>query len=157
MKTKAGLWIDHQAAIIVELAEAGEQIRQIKSTVEKQRRRSKDSEPAQVSIAAGEVPPDDSREREYQGHLARYYDEIISYLQSSDEILIFGPGEAKGELKKRFAKDKSGSRIIALETTDKMTVPQIVAHVRQHFHHEAPRGRVTTTAVPRQSTKADYA
>ena len=110
-----------------------------------------------MSIAAGEVPPDDSREREYQGHLARYYDEIISHLLTVDEVLIFGPGEAKGELKKRLAKDKSNPRIFTLETVDKMTVPQIAAHIRKHFHHEAPRGRVPTTPIPRQPTRAYYA
>ena len=105
MKTKAGVWIDHQLAVIMELAENGEHIHLIQSKVEKQRRRAGEEDP--VSIAAGEVPPDDSREREYQGHLARYYDEIISHLLTVDEVLIFGPGEAKGELKKRLAKDKS--------------------------------------------------
>jgi len=51
MKTKAGLWIDHHEAIIVDLTETGEQVRQIQSKVDKQHRRS--SERAQVSNAAG--------------------------------------------------------------------------------------------------------
>jgi len=110
-----------------------------------------------VSIAAGEVPPDDSREREYQAHLTRYYDEIISHLRAVEEILIFGPGEAKGELKKRLARDKSSPRIFTLETSDKMTVPQIVAHIRKHFHQAAPRGRVPAYGFPKQSTKVNYA
>ena len=134
MKTKAGLWIDHQAAVIVELTETGEQVRQMQSKVEKQRRRA--YEPAQGPFSALEVPADDSREREYQGELARYYDEIISQLRAADEILIFGPGEAKGELQKRFAKYNNGPRSLALETADKMTVPQIAAHVRRHFQPE---------------------
>ena len=155
MKTKAGVWIDHQMGVIVALAETGEQIHLVQSRVEKQRRRLGES--AQVSIAEGEVPPDDSREREYQGHLARYYDEIISYLCAVDEILIFGPGEAKGELNKRLAKDKAGPRLFTLETSDKMTVPQIAAHIRKHFHQEAPRGRVADAAIYKPSTRANYA
>jgi hypothetical protein len=155
MKTKAGVWIDHHAAVIVALTEGGEQIQMVQSGVEKQRHRSGGS--AQVSIAAGEVPPDGAREREYQGHLACYYDGIISRLRAADEILIFGPGEAKGELNKRLSKNNASPRVFALETTDKMTVPQIVAHIRQHFHQSAPRGRVPASGFQKQSTKVIYA
>ena len=35
-------------------------------------------------------------------------------------ILIFGPGEAKGELKKRLEEDKLGGHIVSIETVDKM-------------------------------------
>jgi len=53
--------------------------------------------------------------------------------------LIFGPGEAKGELKKRFEKECPGAHIVTMETTDKMTEPQIVAHVRHHFELDAAK------------------
>ena len=52
---------------------------------------------------------------------------------SGRSILIFGPGEAKGELKKRLEGDKLGGRIVSIETVDKMTDRQIAAKVRQHF------------------------
>jgi hypothetical protein len=47
--------------------------------------------------------------------------------------LLFGPGEAKGELKKRLERKKMGGRIAAVETVDKMTDGQIAAKVRKHF------------------------
>ena len=53
-------------------------------------------------------------------------------------ILILGPGEAKGELKKRLAKGQKGARLVALETADKMTEPQVVARVRQYFLQNGP-------------------
>lgn len=137
MKTSAGLWIDHREAIIVILSVKGTETMRIKSHVEKQLRRV--GELAEGSFPALEVPPDDAREREYQGDLARYYDEVISHLRSVDEILIFGPGEAKIELKKRMGKAKCSPRILTLETEDKMTEPQIVAHVREHFQPLVPR------------------
>ena len=140
MKTKAGMWIDHHTAVIVELTETGEQIRRMQSGAEKQRRRS--GEPSAGPFPAKEIRADDSQEREYQGYLARYYDKIISHLLAADEVLIFGPGEAKGELKKRFAKEKCNACVLTLETADKMTDPQIAAHVRQHFEPEASRVKV---------------
>lgn len=137
MKTNAGLWIDHREAVIVVLSENGEETKHVKSAVEKQLRRS--GEPSEGAFEAQQAPADDSRERAYSGHLAHYYDEIVSYLRDAGSILIFGPGEAKGELKKRFEKDKSGARTVEMETADKMTAPQIVAKVRHHFHPEAAR------------------
>jgi hypothetical protein len=67
------------------------------------------------------------------GHLDIYYDEVISCIRDAESILIFGPGEAKGELAKRIDKNKINGRIIAVEPVDEMTDPQIVAKVRQYF------------------------
>jgi len=79
------------------------------------------------------VPADDSREREYMGHLANYYDEVISCLRPAKAILLFGPGEAKGELKKRIERNKLDVRITSFETSDKMTERQISQKVRRHY------------------------
>lgn len=140
MKTinaNAGLWIDHREAVIVLLSETGEQTKRIQSTAEKQLRRS--GETSKGSFEAQQVPSDDSREREYTGHLVHYYDEIIACLRDAGSIVIFGPGEAKGELKKRFKKHKNDMRTIVVETADKMTEPQVAAHVRHYFNPELTR------------------
>ena len=137
MKTKAGVWIDHREAIIVTLSESGEETTHIESKAERQFGHSKNQE--QGSHEASSAQADDSRERDYTGHLAPFYDEVISRLGGAESVLIFGPGEAKGELKKRFEKHPSGSPTIAMETTDKMTEPQIVALIRHHFHRDPAR------------------
>jgi hypothetical protein len=76
---------------------------------------------------------DDTRERKFTGHLNIYYNAVIASIRDAESILIFGPGEAKGELKKRLEGDKLGGRIVSIETVDKMTDRQIAAKVRQHF------------------------
>jgi hypothetical protein len=140
MKAQLGVWIDHRQALIVALTENGEETTRIASNVEKQLRRSGRS-PSDAPFEAQLVPADDARERDYQGHLARYYDAIAACLREAGSILILGPGEAKGELKKRLAKDKGGARLVALETADKMTEPQVVARVREYFlQHRPPAG-----------------
>jgi hypothetical protein len=140
LKTEAGLWIDHREAVIVVLSKTGQETKRIQSKGERHLQRS--GEPSTGRFEHQAVPADDSRQREYTGQLARYYDEIISYLHDTGAVLIFGPGEAKSELKKRFEKDKAGAQIVTMETTDKMTEPQIVAHVRHHFDHEAAKQAV---------------
>jgi hypothetical protein len=117
MKAKVGLWIDHREAFIVVLTEKGEETKRIESTVEKQLRRSGRS-PSNESFEPQLVPADDTRERDYMGHLANYYDEVIACIGDAETILIFGPGEAKGELKKRMERDKIGIRIVDFPASD---------------------------------------
>jgi len=137
MKTNAGLWIDHREAIIVKLMDNGTETRRIPSSAERQPRRS--GEPDHGRFESQQVLADDSRQREYTGQLARYYDAIILYLRDCGSILVFGPGETKGELKKRFEKQGGVQHLIVLETTDKMTEGQIVAMVQQHFQSDSQK------------------
>lgn len=127
MKTAVGLWIDHRQAVIVSVAGRAETIQRVSSNVEGQHRQSGTSSPA-----------DDARQRELTEHLNSYYEEAVSRIRDAESILIFGPGEAKGELKACLEKDKLDGRVVGMETSDKMTDPQIVAKVRGHI---STRGR----------------
>ena len=136
MGTKVGLWIDHRKAMIVAVTDKGEEIRMIISKVEKQLRRSGDS-PLKGSYEALQVPADDSRQKTFTGHLNIYYDAVIAAMRDAESILIFGPGEAKGELRKRLERNNLGGRIVGMETVDKMTDRQIAAKVRQYFQENS--------------------
>jgi hypothetical protein len=123
MTKQAGLWIDHKEAFIVFVGDNGEETRRIESGMDKHVRFSGGNRPEDGSA-------DDQRDRQFSAHLNRYYDEVISHIGGADSILLFGPGEAKGEFEKRLA---SKGRVVGVETVDKMTAPQIAAKVRQHF------------------------
>jgi len=126
MKRQVGLWIDHRETVVVVIGDKGEETRRIESGMEKHVRFSGGSR-------AEEGKADDQRDRQFTSHLNRYYDEVISHLRYAESILIFGPGEAKGELEKRLASKGLSGRIVGVETVDKMTDRQIAAKVRQRF------------------------
>jgi hypothetical protein len=66
--------------------------------------------------------------------LDQYYDEVISQIGQPDALLLFGPGEAKLQLEDRLGRSQASSeRIVAVETTDKLTDPQVVAKVKEHY------------------------
>jgi len=136
MKTQVGIWIDHREANIVFLSQDGEETKQIKSNVEKQLRRSGDS-PSNERFGMQTVPSSDQREKGHMGQLANYYEEIASAVRGADSVFIFGPGEAKGELRKHFHKQNLCERIVGFETTDKMTKRQVAQKVR-NFYIAAP-------------------
>jgi hypothetical protein len=132
MSTKVGLWIDHRKAIVVAVTDKVAEMALIISAVEKQARRFLNSR-HEGPYEPQQVPADDSRQRAYTGHLNIYYDAVIASIRDAESILIFGPGEAKGELKKRLEGLNLGGRIVGVETVDKMTDRQIAAKVRQRF------------------------
>ena len=138
MNSNAGVWIDHRRSVIVTLTSSGEHLTHIDAHVEKHLERAGDS-PMKGPYEARQVPADDSRQRALTGKLNHYYDTVIEALRGCENLILFGPGEAKGELEKRLAKAKSGPRVAAVETTDKMTDPQIAAKVRAHFADPALR------------------
>jgi hypothetical protein len=132
VKTIAGLWIDHRKSVISRISDKGEETRVIESNVEKHAGRT-DGVRSTTPYESQKVPADDIRERDFTGHLHIYYDEVIGAIKDAESILIFGPGEAKGELKSRLERDHLGARIVAVETVDKMTDHQIAAKVREYY------------------------
>lgn len=132
MKVKAGVWIDHRKALIVLMTAAGERAVLIVSHVEKHLQRSGDS-PLKGRYEAQQVPADDCREKALTAELNIFYDAVIAVLRSAESYIILGPGEAKGELKKRLVTRRLGGRLTATMVADKMSDRQIAAKVREHF------------------------
>jgi hypothetical protein len=132
MKKEIGLWIDHREAIVVILKNGREEKLQILSNVGKHVRysgSSHDKTPAGLK----EVTAEDQRDRKFGNELNSYYDSIVAFLHEADSIQIFGPGEAKGELVKRLAREGINENIMSIDTEDKMTERQISAKVREFF------------------------
>jgi hypothetical protein len=124
MTKKVGLWIDHTKAVIFSLADEGAQLKRISSELKKE-----------VRYAGGENKEsvEKHKDKRLAGHLNEYYDEVIAVIRDAESILIFGPGNAKTELKKRLEILQLQRRIVGFETVDKMTDNQIVVKVRQRF------------------------
>ena len=124
MGRKVGIWIDHKTAVIVSAIAGAVTTETMKSDVGAHPRYSGQEG------AGGEK----KYEQRHGEQLDRYYDDIISQLGLPEAVLIFGPGEAKLELKERLSRSKALSGCtVDLETADKLTDPQIVAKVKDHF------------------------
>ena len=124
MKTGTGLWIDHSTAFIVTSDDNGEQTKRIESEMEKHVR---------FSGGAQNDTEEDIRDRKFTNQLNKYYDEVIASIHNTNSVLVFGPGEAKVEFKKRLETKKIKNCLVDIETVDKMTDNQITAKVREHF------------------------
>lgn len=143
MKTNMGLWVDHRRAVVLSVSPDGREDAQvILSHADRQPGRI-DGERSTDKFESLLVPADDVKDRKFEQHLNTYYDQIIACVHDAGKLLIFGPGEAKGEFKKRLEKQKPSDRVVTLETTDKMTDRQIAAKIREFFLEASPE-----TVVP---------
>ena len=124
MSHDVGVWIDHQRAVIVRASAKG-------ITTE-----TMDSEVGVHPRFGGELVGGGEKkyEERHGQNLDRYFDAVIDQLAGPDRLLIFGPGEAKGELERRFRHSKvHAGCVVDVETADKLTESQIVAKVKGHF------------------------
>jgi hypothetical protein len=124
MNHKVGIWIDRKRAVIVSASADGVTTQILESEVGAHPRYSGQQD------GGGEKGYEERRGQD----LDRYYDDVISQLGQPEAFLVFGPGEAKLELKERLSRTKAFTeRTVDVETSDKLTDPQIVAKVKEHF------------------------
>lgn len=130
MKRNVGLWIDHKRTFIV--WQDREEILEIPSDVEP-----RISGGARIdgmhNLNMGKEQRFNDR---FEAQLREYYQKVISNIQEAEHILIMGPGEAKLEFRRNLLTHKDlRARVMKVESADKMTIPQMAAHVRAFFKH----------------------
>ena len=133
MNHKVGIWIDHKKAVIVSASAGGVTTKTLESEIGPHTRYS-----GRAGYPTPDGPHDGRGEKKYEErygqHLDRYYDEVIRQVGHPEALLIFGPGEAKRQLEERLSRSKElSARIVGVETTDKLTDPQIVAKVKERY------------------------
>jgi hypothetical protein len=124
MSHDVGVWIDHKKAVIVSISAGQVTTRTLESDVG----------PHPHYSGSQEGGGEKKYEERHNLRLDQYYDEVISQLGQPDALLLFGPGEAKLQLKARLDRSRVPSESsIVVERTDKLTDPQIVAKVKEHY------------------------
>lgn len=121
-KTKSlGIWMDHASAHVIEIAHPMvTKIIVSESTPEEKEK----------SLQKGESMMH-NKEQQQQGE---YYKSLSETIKNYDEVLLFGPTNAKIELFNILKADLSFSKIkIEVKQTDKMTENQEYAFVKEYF------------------------
>ena len=74
--------------------------------------------------------------------LSKFFDKLIQVIKDFDEVLLFGPTEAKSELFDQIDQIPNLDLInITMKTTDKMTENQKQAFVREFFAERIPTSK----------------
>jgi predicted class III extradiol MEMO1 family dioxygenase len=125
MNRKVGLWLDHKKAVIVSITNDGEERRIITSDMEHYVRYS--------SNVPGDGSEEDVRDRRFWNHLGEYYEKVIAQIGEAKSIQIFGPGEAKYELRKRLESKGMLDNIVSVDDAGSLTDRQVAKRVRERF------------------------
>jgi hypothetical protein len=141
MKKYVGIWLDHREAVVVYFVknqplsnQNQEAIERIESDIERRVRLSGGSRSRKTPYGPQEISVDGKQEDRIKRQLRQYYQEIIKRIKDADRILIFGPGEAKIELKKEIEKSKQlAIKKIQIDSADKMTMRQVAAKAGSYF------------------------
>lgn len=76
---------------------------------------------------------EDKLERKQTNARHSVIDTVMHYVSKADALYLLGPAEAKMEFEAYAMLKQHGKLSIQLETSDKMTEPQLAKIVRRHF------------------------
>ena len=125
MEKFIGIWINNRKALIVSMEKGKEHHEICESHASRHIRLP--GEPKGMT----HKNHDDTHYRE---DLRIYFNQILEIIKGAKGIFIFGPGEAKENLKKALIESgELGTKIVGLEPADKMTGKQIVAKSKEYF------------------------
>jgi len=136
MEIQVGIWIDTKKAIIVTLeGQKEEKITEIDSEVENSVYHNKEGNKGNFSVGhhSDSETKFTNRKKEQMDY---YLDAVMDYIKGSDYLYVFGPGETKIKLEQRIRDKKSLGKINlkAVETSDSMTLNEIVAQVKDFYN-----------------------
>jgi len=134
MEEKIGIWIDKKQAFVIKLSDLASNVIKIDSPIESFNPK---------GGYGGKTPYGPVDAVKEKAYLARekkkkkeFFDLILKEMGNIKYVFVFGPAQMKFELKK-YLDDKHGfsPEILMCETADSMTRNQMIAEVRDAFHH----------------------
>lgn len=136
MKRQTGIWIDSSKAIIVALDGDTEKITEIDSDVENDVYHNREGNKGTFSAGGHHSTNEKQFDNRKKEQIDYFLKSVLSYVKKSDELIVFGPAETKNKLEKKLNDGNliDPGKLKAVETTDKMTLNQIVEKVRRFYN-----------------------
>lgn len=117
-----GIWLDHSTAHLIEFTKEGMETKTIESSFTHE-----DKESTQ-NRSEHTMHNKENHQR------ADYYKKLGEVIKNYEEVLLFGPTDAKSELSNLLLSDHRFAKVkIETQSADKMTENQQHALVKEHF------------------------
>jgi len=137
MKRQVGIWMNTDKAVLVNLLDGKEEnVQTIESEIEARPHNPGDNKPgARAGTILLDVDKKKTHRKNHQMH--EYFEKVMDSIKSeANEIYIFGPANTKKHFEKEVRKSsKLNPEKLEVESADKMTQPQLIAKVKDHFVH----------------------
>ena len=137
MKKQVGIWMNTDKAVLVSLLNGKEEnIQTIESEIESRSHNPREMKPgSRTGTVLMDVDKKMTQRKNHQMH--EYFEKVMHSIASdTGEIYIFGPANTKKHFEKELKKHAQFNALkLEIESADKMTQPQMVAKIKQHFVH----------------------
>lgn len=135
MKTQTGIWIDSSKAIIVTLNGGKEKITEIDSEIENNVYHNKEGNKGTFS-GTHQSDSETKFENRKNEQTDYFIEAVLSNVKKADELYVFGPSGTKTKLEQKIQNQNiiNPSILRAVETSDKMTLNEIVAQVKYFYN-----------------------
>ncbi len=133
MKKNVGIWLDNEKAYIITLIDGNEKVEKIESNVETRVRI--EGETKSYSRLGGMlINPQKKKTKRKNHQLKDYFNSIIRKAKGANGIYIFGPADAKTNLRKIVEQEKNlNKKLKRVEPSDRLTENQMIAKVKEVF------------------------
>ncbi|MFC0654765.1 hypothetical protein [Mongoliitalea lutea] len=134
---KVGIWLDHSFAYFVGYADGkATLIEKLDSPHESMKRVEGEGNDTTWYTPNPEHASNNEHKKHNitQNELKEYFKILEGKIQSYEDVLLFGPGTAKEQLRNRLKDNKAfDKKWFAVENSDKLTDNQLLAYVREFF------------------------
>ena len=133
MKTQTGIWIDTSKAIIVALIDGKENSSKINSEIENSVHHNNEGNKGSF-MGNGHINNEKKFDEKKKHQTNDFLKNVINQIKKDDAFYVFGPAEMKLKLKNIIENNlELVARLKAVETTDSMTLNQVVAKVKLFY------------------------
>ncbi len=132
MQDKVGIWVDYKKAVLVHFTADGHELKQVKFKAGKPLAEGRVAS-RNKSHGRGDWTAEDRLQNKADVDRKGYYRDIIAATSGCTELFVFGPAQAKTELKKQLLAKKIPGLVLDVAASDEMTQAQVVATARAHF------------------------
>ncbi len=135
MKKQVGIWMNTDKAVLVSLLNGKEEkIQTIESDVESRSHNPREMKPgSRTGTVLIDVDKKMTQRKNHQMH--NYFEKVMHSIASdTGEIFILGPATTKKHFEKELKKHSQFHSVkLEIKSADKMTQPQMVAKIKNHF------------------------
>jgi len=120
--TKMGIWMDHTIAYLFDMSDSNPESITIKADIKHHE--------VKDNVGLDET----QAQNKEQDQLSDFYKRLSEIIQKYDEVLLFGPTDAKTELFNHIDPSHTSVKTrIVVKQSSRMTENQMRAFVREHF------------------------
>lgn len=130
---QTAIWIDRKEAFILSISGDGRKCEKIESDISGHERIPGEGK---AYTRMGDTYMDDAKRKDNKkAHQTKaYFDQIMTKLQSADQIVLFGPAEMKLHLEKEIRTHKELSdKLLGVEAAERMSKNQLFAWMIDYY------------------------